>query len=212
MKLNKDTMITALNSIYDNAVEGLPGTLSIEEEVRQEKEKYKSIEEHIDSVINWSVAKSSATGFVSSVGGVITLPVALPVGITAPIYIQLRMIAKIAYISGYNIKSEEVKTLIYCCLISNGVKDILKSAGIKIGQKLTQQMIARISGKVLSKINKMVGFRLFTKFGSKGIVNLIKVVPLVGGVIGAYIDGSWCRISGKTAKKLFYQKSKPSTD
>ena len=24
------------------------------------------------------------------------------------------------------------------------------------------------------------------------------------GLIGAYIDGQWCRISGKTAKRLFY--------
>lgn len=31
MKLNKETIIKALDSIYDNALEGLPGAPSIEE-------------------------------------------------------------------------------------------------------------------------------------------------------------------------------------
>ncbi len=167
---------------------------------------------HIDSVIKWAVAKSTATGFISSVGGAITLPVAVPAGLTAVLYIQLRMIAKIAYISGYDIKSEEVKTVIYCCLTGDAIKEILKSVGIKIGQKLTQQMIASISGKILIKINKQVGFRLFTKFGSKGILNLGKMVPVAGGIIGAYFDRRWCLISGRTAKKWLYQNSKTSID
>ena len=71
-------------------------------------------------------------------------------------------------------------------------------------------MIASISGKVLRKINKAVGFRLFTKLGSKGIINLSKAVPIVGGLIGAYVDRRWCRVSGKTAKKWFYGKTKTS--
>ena len=216
MKIRKDTVIKILNTIYDNAVVGLPGTLSIEEEVQKEQLRKKGLGEpdqekkchcaHIDSVIKWAVAKSACSGFVSSVGGIITLPVTVPAGLTASLYIQLRMIAKIAYICGYDIKSEEVKTFIYCCLTGDAVKEILKSAGIKVGQKLTQKMIASISGKILIKINKLVGFRLFTKFGSKGIINLSKMVPIASGIFGACIDGYWCRVSGKTAKKWLYQK------
>ncbi len=36
MKLRKDTVIKVLNTIYDNAVKGLPGVLSVEEEVQKE--------------------------------------------------------------------------------------------------------------------------------------------------------------------------------
>ena len=46
---------------------------------------------------------------------------------------------------------------------------------------------------------------MFTKFGSKGAVNLTKVVPVISGIIGGCIDGQWCYISGKTAKNLFYK-------
>ncbi len=208
MKLSKDTVIKILDTIYDNAEEGLPGILSVKEEVQKEKIKYKNPQEHIDSVIKWAVAKSSCAGFASSVGGIITLPT-LPFGMSVNLYIQLRMIIKIAYISGLDIKSEEVKTFIYCCLAgSKAIKDILKSVGIKIGQKLTQKMITGISGKVLIKINKLVGFRLFTKFGSKGVFNFGKMVPIAGGIIGGYIDGHWCYSSGKMAKKLFFKNPK----
>ena len=80
----------------------------------------------------------------------------MPAGLTAVLCIQLRMIAKIAYISGHDIKSEEVRTMIYVALVGDAIKEILKSVGIKIGQKLTQKMIARISGKIFNQ-NKQAG-------------------------------------------------------
>jgi hypothetical protein len=60
-----------------------------------------------------------------------------------------------------------------------------------------------IPGKVLIEINKKVGFRLVTKAGEKGVVNLMKLVPLVGGVVGAGFDSAFVNQCGKTAKQLF---------
>src|SRR5439155_15789090 len=68
--------------------------------------------------------------------------------------------------------------------------DILKDVGINIGVKLTRQMLLRIPREVLKKVNQAVGFRLVTKAGSKGAVNLIKGVPLVGGVVGGTFDAA----------------------
>lgn len=48
--------------------------------------------------------------------------------------------------------------------------------------------IKKIPGKVLTKINQKVGFRFITKFGTKGIVNLGKMLPGVGAVIGGGLD------------------------
>ena len=41
----------------------------------------------------------------------------------------------------------------------------------------------KVPGALLVKINQQVGFRLVTKFGEKGIINLCKLVPFVGGGI-----------------------------
>jgi hypothetical protein len=48
---------------------------------------------------------------------------------------------------------------------------------------------------------KKVGFRLFTKFGQKGLVNLVKVIPLVGGGVGAGVNAAAMRAVGAYAKK-----------
>lgn len=59
--------------------------------------------------------------------------------------------------------------------------------------------------KVLTKINKAVGFRLVTKFGSKGLINLGKVVPVLGGVIGGGLDAFTTNIVGNQARNTFLQ-------
>lgn len=72
----------------------------------------------------------------------------------------------------------------YACLLGSGVGDIFKDIGIKLGVKMTGKLVHKIPGKVLTKINQKVGFRLVTKGGSKGIVNLGKMVPFGGAPIG----------------------------
>ncbi len=204
MKIKKDNIIKILDSIYDNAVDGLPGTLSIEEKAEEYLRNNK--EEAIDSVIRWAVAKSTTAGFVSSVGGLITLPIAVPIGLASSLYVQMRMVAIIASICGHDVRADKFKTFIYCCLVGDVCTNILKDAGVKIGEKLTLKLIGSISGEVLFKINSLVGFRLFTKFGEKGVINLGKAVPFLGGLIGGAIDWYWCKKTGETAKKLFFKK------
>ena len=44
----------------------------------------------------------------------------------------------------------------------------------------TPAMVKKIPGKTITAINQKVGFRFVTKFGETGIVNLGKVVPVLG--------------------------------
>jgi 4-diphosphocytidyl-2C-methyl-D-erythritol kinase len=64
-------------------------------------------------------------------------------------------------------------------------------------------MILRISGQFLKRINQAVGFRLVTKAGSRGAVNLVKGVPIVGGVVGGALDAATTKVIGQTAKRVF---------
>ncbi|MEX6494399.1 hypothetical protein [Fusobacterium animalis] len=70
------------------------------------------------------------------------------------------MIACTAYMAGYDVKSDQTQTLIYSCLAGVVVNQILK--------KVATTMVKKISAKMLITINRKVGFRLLTKFGSKG--------------------------------------------
>ena len=63
--------------------------------------------------------------------------------------------------------------------------------------------------KVIYQINKKVGFRLVTKFGQKGIINLGKLVPIVGGVIGGTVDTVGTLTVGKQLKISLFNYSAP---
>ncbi|HEA1012053.1 TPA: EcsC family protein, partial [Escherichia coli] len=61
------------------------------------------------------------------------------------------------------------------------------------------------SRETITAINKRVGFRLLTKFGEKGAINLGKMIPLVGGVIGGTFDGVSTNLVGNIARKTFIE-------
>ena len=64
-------------------------------------------------------------------------------------------------------------------------------------------MVKKIPGSVLVKINQKVGFRFLTKFGTKGIINIGKAVPVIGGVISGGFDFAETRVIADRAFKMF---------
>ena len=198
-KLTEFKLMQVLDWSYEKAVNGLPGMETAEELAN----KYISKSNSIDQFINWQQAKCATSGFITGLGGIITLPVAVPANISSVIYIQTRMITTIASMRGYDLKDDQVRTLVYVSLTGQSAADILKQSGIKIGTSLAKSLVKKIPGEVIKNINQKVGFRLLTKFGEKGVINLGKCIPLVGGVIGGTVDAIGTRTIGKTAKKVF---------
>ncbi len=219
-------LMKALDLVYDKAVKGIPGTAgipgmgSVEDFAQSYMEGDKSLEEKVDSLIRFQVAKASTAGFVTGLGGILTLPVTLPTNLASVFYIQLQMAAAIAYMSGYDVRDDRVKTFCYVCLCGESATKVLRGAGITIGKKITEQMIKRLSFESIKRINRAVGFRLITKFGQTGVVNFGKAIPVVGGVVGGTFDGATTYAVGKAAKRTFIEvpenraapSPEPSTD
>ena len=202
-QLTESKMMQVLEWGYEKAIQGLPGMESAEELAKRYLEKYDTVDEAIDTFINWQCAKCATSGFITGLGGLLTLPVAIPANISSVIFVQIRMIATIAKMRGYNLKDDQVKTLVFVALTGQAATDILKQAGITIGSKVGINLIKKMPMKVIYQINKKVGFRLVTKFSQRGVINLSKLIPVVGGIIGGTVDTVGTLTVGKTAKKLF---------
>lgn len=157
----------------------------------------------IDRLIRTHVRTTAGTGFVTGVGGLFTLPVAVPADLAALWFLQARMSGAIAHIRGYDIHSEEVRSVILLTLIGSAATEVLSSAGVKVGTKSAVSLIGKVPGKVLIEINKKVGYRLITKAGSKGVVNLTKMAPLGGGLVSAGVNAASTRAVGGFAKVNF---------
>ena len=197
-------MMNLLDVCYDKALQGvLPVEKSIEELAEDYLAKTNSREKAIDKLIGYQTVLCGTNGFITGLGGLLVLPVAISANVAGVIYVQLRMIAAIAHINGYDIYSDQVRTIAYACLTGSSAANILKNVGIKISEKMAVNALKRVPGAILIKINQQVGFRLVTKFGQKGLVNVIKMMPLVGGVVGGVFDTGMTLTIGNIAKKVF---------
>lgn len=197
-------MMNLLDVCYDKALQGvLPGEKSIEELAEDYLAKTSSREKAIDKLIGYQTVLCGTNGFITGLGGLLVLPVTIPTNVAGVIYVQLRMIAAIAHINGYDIYSDQVRTIAYACLTGSSAANILKNVGIKISEKMAVNALKKVPGAILIKINQQVGFRLVTKFGQKGLVNVIKMMPLVGGVVGGVFDTGMTLTIGNIAKKVF---------
>ena len=204
--LTESKIMDVLNWSYDKAVQGVAGLDSAYDLADDYLKQEGSLHAQANSLIRWQNTKAGTSGFLTGLGGIITLPVAIPANVASVMYVQIRMIAAIAYMGGYNLNDDRVKSLVFLCLTGNAAKDILKDVGIVVGKKLAENAIKNISGKTIVAINKKVGFRLLTKFGEKGVINLGKAIPLLGGVVGATFDSVSTNTVGNIARDTFINK------
>lgn len=202
-ELTQEKIMELLDWTYEKVQEGLPGTSSAQELASNYLNKHKDIEKSSKVLIRTQNLKAGTSGFLTGLGGIITLPVAVPANVASVMYMQMRMVAAIAIMGGYNLKDDQVQTVVYASLAGKAGADLLAKHGIIISQKVAINAVKKIPGTVLTKINQRVGFRLVTKFGEKGAINLGKMVPLVGGLVGGAFDVATTNVIGSVARKQF---------
>lgn len=204
--IKQEDVMNLLDSCYEKCLNGVSMVSpSVEEMANDYLNKYPTKEEACKAMLNNQIVKCTTSGFVTGFGGFIVMPITIPANISSVIYVQMRMIACTAYMAGYELNSDQTQTFVYACLAGVALNNALKQAGIKVGIKLANGVIKKIPGKVLTKINQKVGFRFITKFGTTGVVNLGKMIPGVGAIVGGGLDLAETKIIANRAYKWFWQ-------
>ena len=199
-QVNKGIIAKTLDWAYSKAVSGFTGVDSAYDLGNSYLAQQGSLEAQVDSLIKWQVAKAATSGFVTGLGGVMIMPLTVPANIASVIYVQIRMIAAIAYMGGHDIREDRVKSLIYICMVGNGAKELLKDMSVKAGERLAAKIAEKVSTNIASKT------------GQKSVTSLGKAVPVLGGVVGGSYDAITTRVVGKVAKKIFIDKQTSEKD
>ena len=202
-KVTSAPVFRTLDKLYEFSLSGFPGFDTATELSRPYIDGQGTMRQRANSLIRWQNVKSGSSGFITGLGGFMTLPLAIPVNLASVLFIQIRMILAIAHMGGHDLRDDRVKSLVYACLAGNVAKDILQEAGIVLGTKLTASLIGRISEQTLLSINKKIGIQLLAKTSGRGTINLGKAVPLMGGVIGGTFDVAMTNIIGNVARDVF---------
>ena len=161
------------------------------------------VDDAVRRAIKLHVRYATTSGAATGLGGFVTLPVTLTAGLATSYVINTRMVATVAHLRGYDVHSEEVRTIILATLLGTSGAQALQQAGVAIGSKTLLAAVQKVPGRVLIDINRRVGFRLITKAGQTGVVNLTKLVPLVGAPVGAGFENIYTRSISKYALSNF---------
>lgn len=191
-QVNNGIIAKTLDWAYSKAVSGFTGVDSAYDLGNSYLAQQGSLEAQVDSLIKWQVAKAATSGFVTGLGGVMIMPLTVPANIASVIYVQIRMIAAIAYMGGHDIREDRVKSLIYICMVGNGAKELLKDVSVKAGERLAAKIAEKVSTSIASKT------------GEKSVTSLGKAVPVLGGRSRRFIRCDNNKSSRQSGQKDFY--------
>jgi hypothetical protein len=163
----------------------------------------RATDECVDSFIDWQIAKAGAGGFVLGLPGIMASAVSIPADLTMTTYIQLRMVAVIALLRGWDIQANGLKTVALLCLLGSGAAAFIEQLGLPARGQSVPLLFANLPAPLLDKINAIIASRLLTSAAKTGVIGMVKFVPVVGGLVNGALDGLATRGIGRQADILF---------
>jgi EcsC protein family len=169
------------------------------------------VERAIDAMVRSHLRLAAANGFVTSLGGFVVMPVALPVNVVGFYLLATRLVAGIAATRGYDIRQPAVRSAILLALVGADADDLLRKAGYAGSGRLVNLAAQQLPGPALMAINKGVAFRLLSQFGKKSLTRFGRFVPLAGGFVGASLDSYLLKRIADHARGEFLPKGHLAT-
>jgi hypothetical protein len=173
------------------AIEGVgPLPPAAEAADKQLAEQKGNVERAIHEVIENHVRYAGAQGFVTNIGGLVTMAVTVPTNISGLALIECRMIAGIAHLRGYDLDDPRVRNAILVCLLGEEtVKSLVKDKHLPAPPMALATAPAH-DAALDQRISTFVARDLVAKIAGKRLaVTVGRRVPVVGGVVGAGADG-----------------------
>ena len=173
------------------AIDGVgPLAPAAEAAAKQLTEQRGNVDRAIHEVIENNVRIAGAQGFVTNIGGLVTMAVTIPANVTGLALVQCRMVAGIAHLRGHDLDDPRVRNAILALLLGEEqVADMVRNKklpatpmALATAPAHDPTLDATISAVVATDlITRVAGKRLATTVGRK--------IPVVGGVVGAGADG-----------------------
>lgn len=112
--MTEEDIMKLLDSCYEKCLNGIPKVSpSVEELANDYLKKHRTTEEACRAMLKNQIAKCTTSGVVTGFGGFITMPVAILANVGSVIYVQMRMIACVAYMADYELDSDQTQTFIH---------------------------------------------------------------------------------------------------
>ena len=177
----------ALNRAIDGVGPLAPAAVAADKQLAEQRG---SVDRAIHEVIENNVRIAGAQGFVTNVGGLVTMAVTIPANVTGLALIQCRMVAGIAHLRGHDLDDPRVRNAILALLLGEDqVHDLVKR---KRSPARRWPSPPRPPTTRRSTASSPPWWRPTSSpaWRASGLATTVgRRVPVVGGVVGAGADG-----------------------
>ncbi|MGH8825512.1 MAG: EcsC family protein [Jiangellaceae bacterium] len=194
-----------VRQFLSKAVDGFPGFPGAREIARKHLTRTHDVDAAVKAVIDQHVRLAGAQGFVTNLGGVVTLAIAIPTNLVGLAILQVRMVAAIAHLRGYEISAPQVRAAALMTLLGeDGVRDAIKDKDLDSHPHDFAVGAGDIDVTTLDKITAQVTQALVTRIGGKNAtLTITRRVPIIGGAISAGVDALATHSVGRYADREF---------
>lgn len=147
------------------------------------------VEAAIKALVDSHVRMAGIQGFVTNVGGLLTLAVSVPANVTGLAVLNCHLVAGIAHLRGYDLSDPRVRNAVLVCLLGeHHVSSLVKHKKLPGGPMLLATSPVH-DPRLDALIGSHVTTQLLGKVGGRRMVSFVgRRVPVLGGGVGALSD------------------------
>ena len=152
----------------------------------QLREQDGDVDAAIRELIENNTALAAVEGFVTNLGGLVTLPATIPANIAALSLLQCRLVAGIAHLRGYDLSDDRVRNAIMLCTLGeDAVQGLARSRKVP-----GSPMLIATAPAYDPELDKLVAGEVTAALvgrvvGKRAAIAVIRRTPVAGGVWGA---------------------------
>jgi uncharacterized protein (DUF697 family) len=179
-----------IHQTVQRAVHGIgplpPAAASAEKQLREQDGV---IDNAIDELIENHATMAAGQGFVTNLGGIATMAATVPVNITGLALLQVRLVAGIAHLRGYDLQDDRVRNAILLCMLGEqSVKELVKAKKVP-----GSPMVLATAPAYDPELDKLVAAEVTSALvgrvlGKRAAGAVARRVPVAGGVWAAGAD------------------------
>jgi uncharacterized protein (DUF697 family) len=147
------------------------------------------VEQAISRLLRLHVALAGAQGFVTNLGGMAAVAVAVPANVVGVTLVQCHLIAGIAHLRGYDLNDPRVRNAILVCMLGDDSARKLVSRSAIPASPLGIATAASHDPALDEHISREVTTDLIARTAGRRAVTIVgRRIPLLGGVVGGSSD------------------------
>lgn len=195
---------------FDRAVDGvgpLPGAAAAAD--RKRRQRGGNADAAVRALIDSHVRLAGLEGFLTNLGGLTTMAVAIPTNISGLALLQCHLVGGIAHLRGYDLDDPRVRNAVLACMLGeDSVRSLVRGRRLPTSPMAIATALAydaeldlKIAGEVAAElIGRVAGKRTIAAVGRR--------TPLIGGGVGAVADAyATYRVGTYAARELRPRKS-----